>query len=115
MKSDVFGSANRVTELHETNHHTEPNCHTISGVATGEVLQSALAKAGSLETGKIREVLLKSQCHTSLLAVKCDDTGANSSGSGALIQIQKGKPVVVYPEELRQAEPVYPKPPWGNQ
>jgi len=115
MKSDVFGSANKVIELYETKHHTEPNYYTISGVATGEVLQSALTKAGSLETDKIRAALLKNQFHTSLLAVKYDDTGANSSGSGVLIQIQKGKPVVVYPQELQQAKPVYPKPPWGNK
>ena len=110
--SDVFGSANKVVDLYKEANGAEPDYYTISGVSTGEVLHMAIKTANSIDTDAVREALLDTTFNTSLMKVKYEPNGSNPSGSGVLIQIQEGAPVVVFPEDLKQADIIYPKPNW---
>jgi branched-chain amino acid transport system substrate-binding protein len=81
--------------------------------AVGQVLQAAVAKAGTVDNAKLIATLHKGSWPTLLGTLSWDSIG-QPRGSFSLIQWQGGKLVPVYPAKLAQDKPVYPKPGWGG-
>lgn len=81
--------------------------------AVGQVLQAAVAKAGTVDNAKLIATLHKGSWPTLLGTLSWDSIG-QPRGSFSLIQWQGGRLVPVFPAKLAQREPVYPKPGWGG-
>lgn len=82
------------------------------------VLAQAINLAGSTDGDKIRAVLAKTEFPMPLAIagkVKFGPGGQNIYAETVIQQIQNGKYVTVYPENLASAKLVYPMPAWGKR
>ncbi len=109
-KDPLFGSTKGYVKAFRKRYGEEPEYHSAGGTAAALALQLAIEKAGSLEVEKVRRALLSLKAETFYGVIGFDETGKIVTKPMAVIQIQGGKPVTVYP--FREAEPVYPKPKW---
>jgi len=92
----------------------EPGYYSGFGFAAATVLEQAVAKAGSLDQEKLREVLTTLETETVLGKHKVDPSNGMQLGvRGLLVQVLKGKREVVWPDDLKSAEPVVPMPAWS--
>lgn len=117
----VFGSAQKFAELYRQKYglHGPVPYRAAAAAGGAEVLQMAIEKAGTLDTEKVREALLNTKFETMFMPVQFSDQGElkqiNIAGKPVVLQIQGGKPVVVYPSALKQAEVIFPLKPWGQR
>jgi len=109
-RDPLFGSTEGYVKAFREKYGEEPEYHAAGGTAAALVLQLALEKAGSLEVEKVREALLSLRVETFYGVIGFDETGKINTKPMAVIQIQGGKPLTVFP--FQEAKPVYPKPAW---
>ncbi len=88
---------------------------TASGYAGCQVLAEAVKRAGSLESEKVRDVILKLDLHTVFGAFKVDRDGFQIAHKMLMFQWQDGKKVIVWPEELAPLKARFPTPPWSQR
>ena len=94
---------------------TPPGPAAAEGYAAGTVLAEAVRLAGTLEQSKLRATLAEMELDTVLGRYKVDpQTGERSTAKPPVVQIQKGKPQVVWPQELRTSTPE-PYPQWSER
>ena len=75
-----------------------------SSAAALIALQKAIEKAGTLDRDKVRQALTELQISTFYGPIKFREDGMNSVRDLPIIQVQGGKPVVLYPREVRQGD-----------
>ncbi len=98
---DVFGTTKEFYDaVVKATGGTEPDYVHASSAASLVVLQKAIEKAGSLDRDKVRTALAEMDTMTFFGPVKFRADGMNESRALPLIQIQGGKPVLIYPNEL---------------
>ena len=114
-KDPVFGSAREFAKAFKEKFGYTPGYHAASGAAAGRILQDALRIAGTKDVDKVREALLNYNEPIFWGPIGWDETGQNIKGASVPIQIQNGKVVSVWPEEAREAEPLYPMPCWDER
>lgn len=85
--------------------------HPPQSVAALQVYQRALEKAGSLDPQKVRDAIAATDMMTMYGPIKFNEKGQNVAKGMSVVQIQRGKPVVVFPLEGAQAKFIYPIPP----
>ena len=86
-----------------------------AGYAGCQILLEAVKRAGSLESEKVRDAILKMDLHTVFGAFKVDRDGFQIAHKMLLSQWQGGKKVIVWPEELASSKPRFPTPPWSQR
>ena len=106
----VFGSAQRYTRLFQAKYHQIPDYHNAESTAGCEIFQFALQRAGSLDPQKVRDVLASMDQITFYGQVKFDSRGVNIFKPMAVEQIQNGEHVTVWPADVANAKPLYPRP-----
>lgn len=85
------------------------------GFAAGTVLSEAVRRAGSLDQAKLRAVLSKMEMDTVLGGYRVDpQTGEQRAARPPVVQIQRGRPEVVWPEWL-QSSTLQPYPQWSER
>ena len=67
----------------------------------GVALQMAIEKAGSVDRDKVRETLVKGGFDTFFGPLSFNGVGQAISYVPPVLQIQNGKPVVIYPEVIK--------------
>ena len=83
---------------------TPPGVAAAEGYAAGTVLAEAVRRAGSLDQAKLRAMLEQMETGTVLGGYKVDpQNGEQIAARPALVQIQKGRPQVVWPQRLSTA------------
>jgi branched-chain amino acid transport system substrate-binding protein len=98
---DVFGTTKEFYDaVVKATGGTEPDYVHASSAAALVVLQKAIETAGSLDRGRVRTALAEMDAMTFFGPVKFRGDGMNGSRTLPLIQIQGGKPVLIYPDEL---------------
>lgn len=110
-KDEIFGwTAAQFAELcqKETGHRCD--YHPPQSFAALEVYQRALEKAGSLDPQKVRDEVAKTNIMTAYGPVRFNEKGQNIAKGMAVVQIQNGKPVLVYPLDGAQGKFIYPIP-----
>ena len=110
-KDEIFGwTAAQLAEIcqKETGHVCD--YHPPQSVAELEVYQRALEKAGTLDPQKVRDAIARTDLMTAYGPIKFNEKGQNIAKGMSVVQIQNGKPVVVYPVSGAQAKFVYPIP-----
>jgi branched-chain amino acid transport system substrate-binding protein len=75
----------------------------------------AARRAGSLDSDKLREELLKLKTKTIFSDYAVDERGFQTANKGLFIQWQDGAKVVVWPDELATGKPRFPTPPWSQR
>ena len=91
----------------------EPVYHSAAGYAGCVVYAEAVKRAGTLDSDKVRETLLKLEMKTAFGEYKVDETGFQIAHKMVILQWQEGKKHIVWPDELAGMKPRFPTPPWN--
>lgn len=101
QSKDVFGSSVNYTEMFKKKYNALPDFTNATGSAVGVVLQMAIEKAGSVDRTKVREALATDGFDTFFGPLSFNSVGQAVSYVPPVFQIQKGKPVVIYPDVIK--------------
>jgi len=93
----------------------DPTYHTAEGYAACQILLEAVKRAGSLNSEKLRDVILKMELNTAFGAFKVDQDGFQIGHKMVMFQWQEGKKVIVWPQELAPHRAQFPTPPWNQR
>jgi branched-chain amino acid transport system substrate-binding protein len=93
----------------------DPDYHSASNYATGEVMEAAVKQVGSLDQGKLAAAISKMELDTVYGKFKVNEQGIQVGFASAMLQWQKGKQVLVWPERLAEGKAVLPTPPWSKR
>lgn len=85
--------------------HTPPSYHAGTAFAAGQVLARAIETTGSLGHSRLREAIVTMDTVTIIGRFKVDTSGRQIGHNPILIQWQGGKKEIVYPSQLKTAEP----------
>jgi branched-chain amino acid transport system substrate-binding protein len=83
--------------------------------ASMQILATAIEKAGSLDTTKIRDALAVTDMMTVMGKVKFRPNGTPIDPCTAAYQWLGGGQKLIWPNEFKEANLVYPVPPWTNR
>jgi branched-chain amino acid transport system substrate-binding protein len=97
----------------EFNH--EPSYHSAAGYAGCTIYAEAVKRAGSLDADRVREQLLKLETKTIFGEYKVDTDGFQTAHKMVTFQWQGEKKITVWPDDLAQAKPRFPTPPWNQR
>lgn len=106
----LFGSASDYAKLYEQKFGEGLSYQAAAASQGGLLLQTAIEKAGSLETDKVREALRSYSGSTFWGPTSWDSSGQNMAGATVTFQIQDGVIQTVFPPEAGQTKPIYPMP-----
>jgi branched-chain amino acid transport system substrate-binding protein len=84
-----------------------------AGYGGCQILVEGIRRAGSLDSGKLRDAILKMDHNTVYGGV--DRDGVQIAHKVLLFQWQDGKKVIVWPDELAPGKPRFPTPPWSER
>jgi branched-chain amino acid transport system substrate-binding protein len=91
----------------------EPVYHSAAGYAGCVVYGEGVKRAGTLDSDKVREALLKLDMKTAFGDYKVDETGFQIAHKMVILQWQEGKKHIVWPDELAAMKARFPTPPWN--
>ena len=114
-RDDWFGSAADYAKDFEEKFGYAPPYQAAESTASVLTYVDAFQRAGSFDTGKVRDALAATEMQTFYGNIKFDETGKNIAKPMALRQIQDGKLVVVAPAKWAAAEMIYPRPKWSER
>ena len=114
-RDDWFGSAADYAKDFEEKFGYAPPYQAAESTASVLTYVDAFQRAGSFDTGKVRDALSATDMQTFYGNIKFDETGKNIAKPMALRQIQDGKLVVVAPAKWAAAEMIYPRPKWSER
>src|SRR5262245_5511980 len=93
----------------------EPSYHAAAGYAGCLIYVEAAKRAGTLDSDKVREELLKLKTRTAFGDYAVDQDGFQTAHKMVMLQWQDGKRMIVWPEDLGNAKPRFPTPPWSQR
>jgi branched-chain amino acid transport system substrate-binding protein len=114
-RDDWFGSAADYAKTFEEKFGYAPPYQAAESTASVLTYVDAFQRAGSFDTGKVRDALAATDMQTFYGNIKFDETGKNIAKPMALRQIQDGKLVVVAPAKWATADMIYPRPKWSER
>ncbi len=82
------------------------------GYAAGQILEAAVRLAGSTDKAQVREQLLSLKFRSLLGHYRVDETGKQLDKPMYVIQWQKGRRRLIYPQNLTPFTVLYPFPSW---
>jgi branched-chain amino acid transport system substrate-binding protein len=100
----VLGSSENFNRLWAAKYKDEPDYGQASAAAAGEILQLAVEAAGTLDPAKVRDALAAMNTVTFFGRIKFGPTGQISSLDPPVFQLQGGKPMVIFPDYIKQAD-----------
>lgn len=110
-KDELFGiTATEYATRFQREYGYEPDYHPPQSTAALEVYHRAIQKTGSLDPQKVRDAIAATDMVTAYGRIRFNDKGQNIAKGMGVIQIQGGRPKVVYPVDFKEADLVYPIP-----
>jgi branched-chain amino acid transport system substrate-binding protein len=110
-KDEIFGwTAQEYYDLCSKRAGHSCDYHPPQSTAALQVYQRAIERAGSLDPQKVRDALAQTNLMTAYGPIRFNDMGKNIAKGMSVVQVQNGKPVVVFPAQ-GAAPFVYPLPP----
>lgn len=90
---------------------------TALAYGAGAVLEKIIATADSLEPAKLKEAALGLSDKITVMTgpYQIDETGKQTKMEFVIMQNQDSGPEVVYPPEIKTAEPIFPVPPYSER
>ena len=101
---DIFGSTENFVKLFHDKYKSDPDYGQASAAVCGALFQMAIERAGSLDRDKVRDELAKLDVVTFWGPVKFGPNGQINSLEPPVFQIQNAKPVVLFPQPIKQGE-----------
>jgi branched-chain amino acid transport system substrate-binding protein len=101
---DIFGRTETFNAAWQAKYRSEPDYAEASAAAAGAILQLAIESADSIDPKKVRDELARMDVETFYGRVKFGPTGQITSLEPPVFQIQGGRPVVIYPASIKQAD-----------
>jgi len=101
---DIFGSTSNFVKLFKAKYNSEPDYGQASAALCGALFQMAIEKAGSLDRDKVRGELARLDVVTFFGPVKFGANGQINSLDPPVFQIQGAKPVVLFPQAIKQGD-----------
>jgi branched-chain amino acid transport system substrate-binding protein len=101
---DIFGSTSNFVKLFRDKYKSDPDYGQASAALCGALFQIAIERAGSLDREKVRDELAKLDVVTFFGPVKFGSNGQIDSLEPPVFQIQGAKPVVLFPQAIKQGE-----------
>jgi branched-chain amino acid transport system substrate-binding protein len=101
---DIFGTTSNFVKLFHDKYKSDPDYGQASAAVCGALFQMAIERAGSLDREKVRDELAKLDVVTFWGPVKFGPNGQINSLEPPVFQIQGSKPVVLFPEAIKQGE-----------
>ena len=101
---DIFGSTSNFVKLFRDKYKIDPDYGHASAALCGALFQLAIERAGSLDRDKVRDELAKLDIVTFFGPVKFGENGQINSLDPPVFQIQGAKPVVLFPQAIKQGE-----------
>lgn len=109
------GNAEFVRDF-KAKYNYEPGYYSSFGYNSVYVLGEAVKKAGTLDQEALRKVLTTLKLDTVMGKHEVDpNTGMQIGIKGLLVQVLGGKREIIWPDELRTAEPKIPVPGWDQR
>jgi branched-chain amino acid transport system substrate-binding protein len=93
----------------------EPVYHSAAGYAGCQIYAEGVRRAGTLDSDKVREQLLKLEMRTFFGDYKVEPDGFQTAHKMVMFQWQDGKKVTVWPDDLAGGKARFPTPPWGQR
>lgn len=100
----VFGSTEDFNKVWEQKYKDAPDYAQASAAAAGEIFQLAIEKANSIDPKQVRDALAALDGTTFYGRIKFGATGQITSLDPPVFQIQGGKPIVLFPDYVKQGE-----------
>jgi branched-chain amino acid transport system substrate-binding protein len=101
---DIFGTTENFVKLFHDKYKSDPDYGQASAAVCGALFQMAIERAGSLDRDKVRDELAKLDVVTFWGPVKFGPNGQINSLEPPVFQIQGSKPVVLFPQTIKQGE-----------
>ena len=105
---DVFGTATAFTRRFQKKFGYTPSYQSAQAATCGVILQQALKQSGALDAERIVQAIRDLDIETFYGPVKYDQRGLNIRKPMALVQIQDGKAVPVWPAGQAKVALRYP-------
>jgi branched-chain amino acid transport system substrate-binding protein len=102
-------------EAYQSEFNRAPSFHAAGAYAGCQLFMEAMRRAGSLDSEKLREQLLKLKTKTIFSDFAVDERGFQIANNGLFIQWQDGVKVVVWPNELATGKLRFPTPLWSRR
>jgi branched-chain amino acid transport system substrate-binding protein len=102
-----FPGAREFARTFSDRYHVTPSYQAASAYAAGQILEAAVRKARSLDRQKLRDALATLDTMTLLGRYGVDSDGRQIRHFTTTIQWQKGKKVIVAPQELQTVKPIW--------
>jgi branched-chain amino acid transport system substrate-binding protein len=100
---------------YESKFNMSPSFHAAGAYGSCMIFREAIELAGSLDAEAIRTVLLNLETQTIFGNYAVDERGYQIANDGLFIQWQDGDKVIVWPDNVAEAEPRFPTPPWSER
>lgn len=107
INSDDFPGASDFARRFRERFGIAPSYQAATAFASGQILEAAIAAAGSLDRGKIRDALSHLDTYSIQGRFAVDRSGMQVKRIEMIIQWQKGQKQIVWPPELKTADPVF--------
>lgn len=101
---DVFGTTEAFNKAWDAKYKGEADYAEASAAAAGAILQLAIEQADSVDPKKVRDALAAMDVETFYGRIKFGPTGQITSLEPPVFQIIGGKPVVIHPAPIKQAD-----------
>src|ERR1700753_1885742 len=101
---DIFGTTSNFVKLFHEKYNSDPDYGQASAAVCGALFQMAIERAGSLDREKVRDALAALDVVTFWGPVKFGANGQINSLDPPVFQIQGAKPVVLFPQPIKQGE-----------
>lgn len=85
---------------------------TMSRISAYLIMVQAIERAGAVDREAVRKVLFKGTFDSPTGKIVFNESGYAFKNGAFTLQIQKGKPVIVWPPEIATGKFVYPSPSW---
>ena len=102
-------------EAYQREFNRAPSLHAAGAYAGCRLFIETARQAGSLDSEKLRERLLKTKTKTVFGDYAVDERGYQIANKGLFVQWQDGVKVVVWPDQLATAKPRFPTPAWSQR
>jgi len=113
---EIFGwTASEYAEKFEAAKGYLPDYHPPQSSAALEVYYDALGRAGSLDPTAVRDAIAETDLESFYGKIQFNENGQNDAKGMEAIQVQDGKPVVIFPEESADGELIAPMPDWESR
>ena len=100
----IFGGAQEYTKAFKDKYKKEPTYLEAAATAGCEVLMQSIEKAGSTNAEAVRKVVSAERFDTFYGPIKFGLSGQNEVNSPMILQIQKGKYIVLDPQAVKTGE-----------